>query len=176
VSPALAGATAPVISTSSKSLSRLKRKASIAEKETLAPPPKRKRSDAGGGGATIDPVRKYCLGKLEDVFKEVFLRYPYTRSVAGQSGETRDVKSEGQAQIPNSQIVMKKLEELTEEEKESLIEDSRNFAAELERCVFDNYSEGDIAGAKYKYVISSFIRLFLQLHLTGIGSERFNST
>jgi len=158
VSPALVGATTPVTSTSSKSLSRLKRKASIVEKETLAPPPKRKRSDAGGGGATIDPVRKYCLGKFEDVFKEVFLRYPYTRSVAGQSGETRDVKLEGQAQIS---IVMKKLEELTEEEKESLIEDSKNFAAELERCVFDNYSEGDIAGAKYKYVISSFIHLFL---------------
>jgi len=163
MSPALAGATTPVTSTSSKILSRLKRKASIVEKETLAPPPKRKRSDTGGGGVTIDPVRKYCLGKFEDVFKEVFLRYPYTRSVAGQSGETRDVKFEDQAQFPSSEIVMKKLEELTEEEKESLIEDSKNFAAELERCVFDNYSEGDIAGAKYKYVISFFLYLFLQL-------------
>jgi len=64
------------------------------------------------------------------------------------------VKLEDQDQAPSSEeIVMKRLEELTEEEKESLIEDSKNFAAELERCVFDNYSEGDVAGAKYKYVI-----------------------
>ena len=153
MSPALASATTPTTSASSKSLSRLKRKTGIAEKETSAPPSKHKKSDAGGGGATADPVRKYCLGKLEDVFKEVFLRYPYTRATVGQS-EVGDVKLEDQDQAPSSEeIVMKGLEELTEEEKESLIEDSKNFAAELERCVFDNYSEGDVAGAKYKYVI-----------------------
>jgi len=80
------------------------------------------------------------------------------------------VKLEDQAQTPNSEVAMKKLEELTEEEKESLIEDSKNFAAELERCVFDNYSEGDIAGAKYKYVIPSVVHVLLQLLFIEQGS------
>ncbi|KAF5362569.1 hypothetical protein D9756_002357 [Leucocoprinus leucothites] len=158
VSPALTSATTPTISTSKPS--RLKRKSSTAEKETSSsvPAPKRKKSDAtGGGGVNDDAVRKYCLGKFEDVFRDVFLRYPYVRALpTGEGGEGSggDVKmEEGQAQsstTANGAIVMKKLEELSEEEKESLIGDSKRFAAELEQCVFDIYAEGDVAGAKYK--------------------------
>lgn len=52
-------------------------------------------------------------------------------------------------------LVNKKLEELNDEEKEALIEESRQFAKDLEQCVFNIYSEPDKnghphAGGKYK--------------------------
>jgi hypothetical protein len=51
----------------------------------------------------------------------------------------------------------KKLEELTDEEKDALVNESRQFAADLESCVFEIYSEPDKAGqphagGKYKFV------------------------
>ena len=117
-----------------------------------APPSKRKRSSTTASGGALDhhkleedPVRKYCLTKLEDVFKEVYLRYPYVRLKEEGGGE-------GQG---GSRIVRKATDDMSEEEKEALMEDSRRFARELEACVFEIYAEPDKNGnphaaAKYK--------------------------
>jgi hypothetical protein len=69
------------------------------------------------------------------------LRYPHT-SIRTDAGRT---------------IMAKKLEELTDEEKDALVNESRQFAADLESCVFEIYSEPDKAGqphagGKYKFV------------------------
>ncbi|KAF8074849.1 hypothetical protein FPV67DRAFT_1357997, partial [Lyophyllum atratum] len=103
-----------------------------------SPPPKRKKSDATL--PTDDPTRKYCLSKLEDLFRDIFFRYPHVR-VESLSGETS--------------VVPKPLDDLTEEEKAALVDESKHFADELEKCVFDIYSEPDklgqsSAGSKYK--------------------------
>jgi hypothetical protein len=93
-----------------------------------------------------DPARKYCLGKLEDVFRDIFLRYPYVH-VDHQDGEGEKPAME------------KKQEDLTEEDKDKLKEEAKQFAIELEQCVYDIYSEPDkqghpSAGGKYKYVLA----------------------
>ena len=132
---------------------QLKRKATSLSKQYTPPPTKRKRSgtSASASGAD-DPARKYCLGKLEELFKEVFFRYPHVRTT------NDEVEGDSNGQLAVS-IVPKKLDELSEEEKEALIEESRQFSKELESCVFEIYSEPDKngyphAGGKYKYVFS----------------------
>ncbi|KAJ4469523.1 transcription factor S-II, central domain-containing protein [Lentinula aciculospora] len=87
-----------------------------------------------------DPTRKYCLGKLDDVFRDIFLRYPQVHS----KGEDDAV-----------QVIEKQTENLTEEERNSVLEASKQFADDLEKCVFEIYSEPDkngvpTAAAKYK--------------------------
>ncbi|KAF9454334.1 hypothetical protein P691DRAFT_809892 [Macrolepiota fuliginosa MF-IS2] len=132
----------PVLHSASTKL-RLKRKQSVSEAQT---PNKRKRSDT----ATEDPARKYCLGKLEEIFRDVFFRYPHVRAQAEPEGGEEQEKKPGVGGI-----VWKKLEEMTDEEKEVLTNESKQFAAELEQCMFDIYSEPDRsnaphAGGKYK--------------------------
>ncbi|KAJ7180665.1 hypothetical protein C8R46DRAFT_1070186 [Mycena filopes] len=119
---------------SSNSRNQLKRKAAA---KAHAPPPKRKKETPSSGEATDDPARAFCLGKLEGVFRDIFLRYPHVR--AGGEGPP----------------VEKKPEELSEEEKAVVEEEAKQFATELERCVYDIYSEPDkqgktSAGGKYK--------------------------
>ncbi|KAF8892270.1 hypothetical protein BD779DRAFT_1511945 [Infundibulicybe gibba] len=120
---------------------QLKRKTSHASQ--LPPPSKRKKpSDVK---ATDDPARKYCLGKLEEVFRDIFLRYPHVRG-------KRDT-AEGGGDEEN--IIQKPLQELTEDEKGALLEEAKQFAMDLEQCVYDIYSEPDkqgmpSAGGKYK--------------------------
>ncbi|KAG6821433.1 hypothetical protein H0H93_010157 [Arthromyces matolae] len=102
------------------------------------PPPKRKKSDLPQ--STEDPIRKYCLSKLEELFKDVFLRYPRVH-VEGENGVVN--------------LVEKSAEELSEEETAGVLTLSKQFADELEKCVFDIYSEHDKsghlhAGANYK--------------------------
>jgi len=126
-----------------------KRKAkndTVAQGASPAPPPKRKRSATGVVDAQDDPVRKYCLTKLEDVFKEVYLRYPYVRL------KEEDDDGEGQNGV---KIIKKELTDMSDEEKEAVIEDSRRFARELEACVYEAHAEPDKNGnphaaAKYK--------------------------
>ncbi|KAJ7760574.1 hypothetical protein B0H16DRAFT_1884744 [Mycena metata] len=120
----------------SNSRNQLKRKAAS---KAHAPPPKRKKeSSSTSGDATDDPARAFCLGKLEGVFRDIFLRYPHVRS-AGEEGPR----------------VEKKAEELSEEEKAGVEGEAKQFAIDLERCVYDTYSEPDkqgkpSAGGKYK--------------------------
>jgi hypothetical protein len=97
-----------------------------------APSPKRTKTT----NAFDDPTRSFCLGKLEEVFHVIFLRYPHP---SGHLGED----------------VEKKPEELSEEEKERVIGASKQFALELEQSIFDIYAETDkqgqpSAGKNYK--------------------------
>lgn len=110
--------------------------------------PASKRKKAAEVEAADDPIRKYCLGKLEELFRDIFLRYPHVR-----------VKIEEGGQGQKSVIIPKQLEELSDEDKDVLIEESKQFAEGLERCVFEIYSEPDRngnsqAGGNYKYVDS----------------------
>jgi hypothetical protein len=111
----------------------LKRKAAnVAES---SPPSKKKKSS----DAVDDPARKYCLGKLEELFRDVFLRYPHVRSET--TDEDMDV-SDGK----ESKIIPKKIEELNEKEMEALVNESKQFAQDLEGCIYDIYSEPDKHG------------------------------
>lgn len=97
------------------------------------PAAKRKKTEASE--ATDDPTRKYCLGKLEEVFRDIFIRYPHVR--------------EGE------ELMEKKREELSEAEMAKLFEDANQFATDLEHCVYETYSEHDkqgkvSAGGNYK--------------------------
>lgn len=118
---------------SSSPQSKLKRKHQAA---LSTQPMKRKKPSESG--SSEDPTRKYCLGKLQEVFDQIFLKYPL---VSG-AGDSR---------------VEKNPEELTEEERAQLKIDGDKFAVELEQCVFDIYSEKQqgrlSAGGKYKYVL-----------------------
>ncbi|KAF9466087.1 hypothetical protein BDZ94DRAFT_1213427 [Collybia nuda] len=92
-----------------------------------------------------DPTRKYCLGKLEELFRDIFLKYPHVRTQNGD--DVNQAREKG--------IVEKPLDDLTEEEKTILLDESKEFAVELEKCVFDIYSEPDkhgnpSAGSNYK--------------------------
>ncbi|KAJ7116022.1 hypothetical protein C8R44DRAFT_555763, partial [Mycena epipterygia] len=90
--------------------------------------------------ANDDPARAFCLGKLEGVFRDIFLRYPHVRAENTEEGAS---------------VVEKKLEDLTEEEKAKVEEEAKQFATDLEQCVYDIYSEPDkqgkpSAGGRYK--------------------------
>ncbi|EKM50476.1 uncharacterized protein PHACADRAFT_60942, partial [Phanerochaete carnosa HHB-10118-sp] len=87
--------------------------------------------------AGVDPARKYCLTKLHELFRNIFLRYPVLPEAEGVSIE-------------------KKPEELTPEEKVVLEDKANRFATDLEECMFELYAEPDAktgkrtAAAKYK--------------------------
>lgn len=103
------------------------------------PPAKRKKVSSNDMTAADDPARKYCLGKLQVVFRDIFLRYPYVPVADGDS-------------------TLKKSEDLTEEETSKVLERSQVFAADLEESVYDTYGEPDKdgdkhAGPKYKFVL-----------------------
>ncbi|KAF7794232.1 hypothetical protein EIP86_005364 [Pleurotus ostreatoroseus] len=117
------------------------------------PPPKRKRTDtissqtptSAAGGE--DAARKYCLTKLQEIFCDIFLRYPILRKDASgdQGGEERQ----------GDVAAQKSPDELTEEEKETLKDRASKFASDLEECMYELYSEPDKFGkhgvaAKYK--------------------------
>jgi hypothetical protein len=114
---------------------------------------------------------------LEELFHDVFLRYPHVRSES--TDEDIDVKDR------KPTIITKKIEELSEVEREVLINEAKQFARELEDCVYDIYSEPDKqgnphAGGKYKYVAPSLPKpLNVQLTfrpIVGIDSGCFSLT
>lgn len=111
----------------------------LKRKNTAQPPPSSKRQKSSD--PTEDPARKYCLGKLEEVFRDIFLRYPHVPVDDDVSGGAR--------------IVEKKPEDLTEDEKAKVEDAARRFATDLEQCVYEAYSEPDkhgrpSAAGKYK--------------------------
>lgn len=120
---------------------RLKRKS---HEPSHTPPPKRKKS--AESSATDDPARKYCLGKLEELFRDIFLRYPHLRTENDNGGDSNPV---------HGSVVQKAPGDSTEEEKTVLVDRSKQFAADLESCIYETYSEPDkqgkhSAGPKYK--------------------------
>ncbi|KAJ7577052.1 hypothetical protein C8J56DRAFT_972207 [Mycena floridula] len=132
----------------SSSASDHQRRRRLTKKSSASPAPglKRKSTSTNSFGtkrrrpseAAEDPARKYCLGKLEEVFRDIFNRYPHVKG-----DENPD------------ELVEKKPEELTEEQKSHVLDAAKQFAAELEQCVYETYSEPDkqgraCAGGKYK--------------------------
>ena len=110
-----------------------KRKASHSE----GPVP-HKRGKASAEGSHDDPTRKYCLGKLEELFHGIFFRYPRVKA-------------------PDSEeLLSKSVDEMTDEEKEALTLESKQYADDLEKAIFETYADHDkgngtsSAGANYK--------------------------
>ncbi|KAH9913911.1 transcription factor S-II, central domain-containing protein, partial [Fomitopsis serialis] len=86
-----------------------------------------------------DPARKYCLTKLEEIFCPIFFRHPFLDGKKATSGNLEPTKQE----------------DLTDEEKEKLEMTAKHFAADLEQCIFNLYSDTDkngkhFVGSKYK--------------------------
>ena len=73
---------------------------------------------------------------MEQLFRDIFFRYPHVRTAE---------EPDGGQDIP-SKIVDKPLNDLTDAEKEELERESKAFADELERCIFERYAELDKAG------------------------------
>ncbi|KAH8992741.1 hypothetical protein EDB83DRAFT_2478433 [Lactarius deliciosus] len=111
---------------------------------------KRKRAESSSTtmSAVEDAARKYCLGKLSEMFAGIFLRYPYVR----QKSEVR----EGEGEVPKEMdLVEQKTGELSDEEKTQAKERAAAYAAEVEHAVYETYGEPDKygklgAGTKYK--------------------------
>jgi hypothetical protein len=124
------------------SSSRLKRKI----QPTSHPPPSKKKRPTESNPAD-DPTRKYCLGKLEELFRDIFLRYPHVRIEIDSGKDTDDQH--------HLNIVHENSVDLTEDQRTALVDKSKSFADDLERCIFETYSEPDkhgkpSGGAKYK--------------------------
>ncbi|KAJ3003564.1 hypothetical protein NUW54_g5232 [Trametes sanguinea] len=103
------------------------------------PAAKRPRSESTAGD---DAVRKYCLGKLQELFCQIFTRYPFLNPPA-------------EGEEPGELHPDKKPEELAPEEKEQLEARAKQFGADLEQCIYELYSELDkqgkhVAAGKYK--------------------------
>ncbi|EMD38932.1 hypothetical protein CERSUDRAFT_104220, partial [Gelatoporia subvermispora B] len=121
------------VSTSPGPTTQTKRRQSTASQSET----KRMRS---GSTSSDDPARKYCLNKLQEMFCQIFVRYPFFKD---------DVIAVGDLQ-PD-----KKQEELSDEEKEALEHRAKRFASDLEQCMYEIYSEPDKNGkhgvaGKYK--------------------------
>ncbi|OJT02887.1 hypothetical protein TRAPUB_6557 [Trametes pubescens] len=104
------------------------------------PPSKRPRSESTSGD---DAIRKYCLGKLHELFCQIFTRYPFLPSAEGEHERSGEL-------VPD-----KKPEELTLEEKEQLETKARQAGTDLEQSIYELYAEPDkqgkqVAAGKYK--------------------------
>lgn len=78
------------------------------------------------------------MGKLEELFRDIFFRYPRVKA-------------------PDSEeLVSKSMEEMRDEEKEALAQESKQFADDLEKAIFETYADHDkgsgvsAAGVNYK--------------------------
>ena len=133
------------------SSSKLKRKQSSAEGN---PPAKKSKTS---GGPNDDPTRKYCLGKLQQIFSSIFLTFPYFSP--NDSVKTEDEGVDGSepraARSVTGKGFAKTTAELTEEEKALLEEKAKAYATQVEVAVFEAHAEFDKAGipsaaGKYK--------------------------
>lgn len=131
--------------------SRLKRRQSVTEGN---PPAKKSKPSEGPND---DPTRKYCLGKLQEIFSNIFVTFPYFPP----EGPVK-IEDEGDnGPEPNApRLVLDKgftktIAELTEEEKVQLEERASAYATRVEAAVFEAHAELDKAGnpsasGKYK--------------------------
>ena len=131
--------------------SKLKRKQSSAEGD---PPTKKSKTS---GGPNDDPTRKYCLGKLEEIFSNIFLTFPYFPPEGSVKIEGRDADGLGPnvTRSASDKGFTKTMTELTDEEKAQLEEKARAYATQVEVAVFEAHAEFDKAGSpsaagKYK--------------------------
>ena len=131
--------------------SKLKRKQSVVEGD---PPVKKSKLS---GGPDDDPTRKYCLGKLQEIFSNIFLTFPYfPPEVSVKIDDEGENGSEPNTPrlVPGGGFT-KTTAELTEEERAQLEEKASMYATQVEVAVFEAHGEVDKAGnlsasGKYK--------------------------
>lgn len=104
-----------------------------------APSAKRKKSSTEPSSAAKDAARKFCLGKLEQLFVPIFTRYPYLPVDGGDEPTPREVDS------------------LTDEDKQTVEQNGKTYAHDVEAAMFDFYAEPDKSGkptvaGRYKYL------------------------
>jgi hypothetical protein len=133
------------------SSSKLKRKQSTGEGN---PPAKKSKTS---GGPNDDPTRKYCLGKLQEIFSNIFLTFPYfpPESFVKIEGEGVDGSGPNATRSIPASGFTKTVAELTEEDKSQLEERAKAYATQVEAAVFEAHAEFDKAGiqsaaGKYK--------------------------
>lgn len=133
------------------SSSKLKRKQSVAEGN---PPAKKSKTS---GGPNDDPTRKYCLGKLQEIFSNIFLTFPYfpPDDSVKTEGDAIDALGPNATRSVSAKWFTKATTELTEEEKSQLEEKAKAYATQAEAAVFEAHAEFDKAGipsaaGKYK--------------------------
>jgi len=131
--------------------SKLKRKQSVAEGN---PPAKKSKTF---GGPNDDPTRNYCLGKLQEMFSNIFLNFPYfpPEDPVKIEGEGVDGPGPNVTRSVSNRGFTKAIAELTDEEKVQLEEKAKAYAAQVEAAVFEAHAEPDKAGGlsaagKYK--------------------------
>lgn len=116
----------------------------LKRKNSSAQPPASKRAKSSDDlTAQGDPVRKYCLGKLDEVIRAIFLEYPLVKSKDAVENDREIEVKGGEGAV------------LTDEEKQTVEQNASAFVAELEECLYHTYSETDkggrpTAGGKYK--------------------------
>lgn len=133
------------------SSSKLKRKQSIAEGN---PPAKKSKTS---GGPNDDPTRKYCLGKLQEIFSNIFITFPYfpPEDAVKTENKDADVSEPNVTRSVSAKWFTKTTAELNEEEKTQLEEKAKAYATQVEAAVFEAHAEFDKAGipsaaGKYK--------------------------
>ena len=133
------------------SSSRLKRKQSVSEGN---PPAKKSKTS---GGPNDDPTRKYCLGKLQEIFSNIFLTFPYLPPEDPVKTEDKDADGSGPIapRVVSARGFAKSMADLTDEEKSQLEEKAKAYATQVEAAVFEAHAEFDRAGipsaaGKYK--------------------------
>lgn len=131
--------------------SKLKRKQSVAEGN---PPAKKSKTS---GGASDDPTRTYCLGKLQEIFSNIFLTFPYFPPEDSIKIEDDDANGPdlNVKRSVSDEGFTKTAAELTDEEKAQLEEKAKAYATQVEEAVFEAHAEPDKAGiqsaaGKYK--------------------------
>ena len=131
--------------------SKLKRKQSVAEG---GPPAKKSKTS---GGPDDDPTRTYCLGKLQEIFSNIFLTFPYfpPEDPVKIEDDGADGSVPNVARSVSDGGFTKTTAELTDEEKAQLEEKAKAYAAQVEAAVFEAHAEPDRAGipsaaGKYK--------------------------
>jgi hypothetical protein len=136
----------PVEEASTSSRSRRRRSPSPAshKRKSSAHAPKAKRTKSGPEPAAPDSTRVFCLGKLENLFVPIFLRYPHL-PVDGQD-----------------ELALRAIDSLNDEEKQSVEQTAKTYAQGVETAMFDLYAEPDkngrpIAAGRYKYSFSFYI-------------------
>lgn len=131
--------------------SKLKRKQSVTEGNV--PAKKRRPSE----GPNDDPTRKYCLGKLQEIFSNIFLAFPYFPPEASVKieGEDNNASEQNTLRLVPGKGFSKTTAQLTEEEKTQLEDKAGVYATQVEAAVFEAHAEPDKAGnpsasGKYK--------------------------
>lgn len=126
----------------------------------VQPAAKRSKTESEGP-ASDDPMRKYCVSKLQEIIAPMFLEHREGQRKdevgSGKQDEAEGAKANAEADVESEKETEPGAgpEELSELEKTSINQKVSAFVAELEHCMMKTYAEPDksgrsSAGPKYK--------------------------